>query len=126
VPKYLPKFVLNAAMIATPKISMFLMDWSVYSRFFWSITGIKCTKWDYRKAGERINKLERYMNVQMGLKPEQDTLPDRFTKEAKTKFPHESVVPIEKMVKAYYRIRKYDPAVAGPSKHDLRKLGVPV
>ncbi|HQP50488.1 MAG TPA: aldehyde ferredoxin oxidoreductase family protein [Spirochaetota bacterium] len=126
VPKYLPKFVLKIAMIATPRISMLLMDWSVYSRFFWAITGIKCTKWDYQKAGERINKLERYMNVQMGLKPEQDTLPDRFTKEAKTKYHHESVVPIEKMVQAYYRLRKYDPAVGGPSKDDLRKLGVPV
>ena len=105
---------------------MMLMDWSVYSRFFWAITGIKCTKWDYQKAGERINKLERYMNVQMGLKPELDTLPDRFTKEAKTKYHHESVVPIEKMVKAYYRLRKYDPASGGPTKKDLAKLGVQV
>ncbi len=126
VPKYLPKFVLNIAMIATPAMSMMLMDWSVYSRFFWAITGIRCTQHGFRKAGERINKLERYMNVKMGLRPGDDTLPDRFTKEAKTKFPRESVVPIEKMVKAYYRTRRYDPATGGPSEKDLAKLGVPV
>ncbi len=126
VPKYLPKFALNIAMIGTPRISMMLMSWNVYSRFFWSITGIKMTQWDFKHAGERINKLERYMNCQMGMKPEMDTLPKRFTHEAKTKWHKDSVVPIEKMVKSYYKTRKYDPATGGPCEADLRKIGIPV
>ncbi len=126
IPKYLPRFALNAAMMFTPKTSMILMNWSVYSRFFWAITGIRLTQWDFRRAGERINKLERYMNVQMGMQPEDDSLPDRFTQEAVTKFPKKSVVPIEKMVQCYYKVRKYDSSSGGPGKAHLRKLGIPV
>ena len=124
VPKYLPRFILKIATSVMPRMSQMLMDWSVYSSFFWAITGIRCTKGNFKKAGERINKLERHMNVCMGMKPEQDTLPDRFTKEAATKFPGESVVPIDKMVKRYYKIRGYDPVTGGPSEKELRALGI--
>ena len=75
-------------------------------------------------TGERITKLERYMNVKMGQQPSEDTLPDRFTKEAVTKYPVAAVVPIEKMVRQYYRIRKYDPRTAGPGIEELKRLGI--
>lgn len=126
VPKFIPKPLLNIAMIFSPKISMLMMNWSVYSRFFWAITGIRMSQWDFKRAGERINKLERHMNVVMGMKPEQDSLPDRFTKEAETKFHKKSVVPIEKMVRRYYRVRKYNPTTGGPDKAELQKMGIPV
>jgi len=83
-------------------------------------------QWQFKKAGERITKLERYMNVRMGQTPGEDTLPDRFTKEAVTKYPVASAVPIARMVRQYYRIRKYDPQTAGPSEKDLRRLGIAV
>lgn len=124
VPKYLPRAVLNVAMLLTPRTSMMLMNWSGFSRFFWAITGHRLTQWDFKRAGERINKLERYMNVRMGMKAEEDTLPKRFTEEAVTKFPEKSVVPIAKMVQRYYRIRGYDPATGGPTERQLEKLGV--
>jgi aldehyde:ferredoxin oxidoreductase len=124
VPKYLPLAVLNVATIVNPKMSQMLMNWSVYSDFFSAITGIPMNQWQFKKAGERINKLERYMNVQMGQKPSEDTLPDRFTKEAVTKYPVDSVVPIEPMVKKYYRIRGYDPLTAGPTLKNLKRLGI--
>ncbi len=126
IPKYLPKAVLKVATILNPGMSQMLMNWSVYSDFFSAITGIPMNQWQFKKAGERITKLERYMNVRMGQKPDEDTLPDRFTKEAVTKYPVDSVVPIEKMVRQYYRIRKYDPKVAGPRKENLRRLGISV
>lgn len=124
IPKYLPKAALNVSMLFTPRTSMMLMNWSGFSRFFWAITGHRLTQWDFKRAGERINKLERYINVQMGMKAEEDTLPKRFTEEAVTKYPETSVVPIEKMVKRYYRIRGYDPATGGPTEAQLQKLGV--
>jgi aldehyde:ferredoxin oxidoreductase len=124
IPKYVPLPLMHLSTILFPKLSQSLMDWSVYADFFSSITGIPMTKWQFKKAGERINKLERFMNVKMGQKPWEDTLPERFTTEAVTKYPVHSVVPIEKMVRRYYRIRKYDPQTAGPSKEDLRRLGV--
>ncbi|MBP7764116.1 MAG: aldehyde ferredoxin oxidoreductase family protein [Syntrophaceae bacterium] len=126
VPKYLPKAMLNVATIVFPKISQSLMNWSVYADFFSAITGIPMNQWQFKKAGERITKLERYMNVRMGQTPGEDTLPDRFTKEAVTKYPVASAVPIARMVRQYYRIRKYDPQTAGPSEKDLRRLGIAV
>ncbi len=124
IPRFLPKAVLKVATIMTPRMSQMLMDWSVYSNFFWAITGIRLTKFGFLKAGERINKLERHINVKMGLTPDMDTLPDRFTKESETKYPKKSVVPIEKMVRRYYSLRRYDPATGGPRAKDLARLGI--
>ena len=124
IPKYMPGPALKIATILNPKLSQMLMNWSVYSDFFSAITGIPMNQWQFKKAGERINKLERYMNVQMGQKPSEDTLPDRFTKEAVTKYPVASVVPIAGMVKTYYRIRRYNPLTASPCERDLKKLGI--
>lgn len=119
IPKYLPRFILKIATITMPKVAIFLMDWSILSKYFWSITGIKMGRWDFLKSGERINKLERWINVQMGQRAEDDTLPDRFTKEKETAFTGKNtVVPIEKMVKQYYKKRRYG-ADAGPGDADL-------
>jgi aldehyde:ferredoxin oxidoreductase len=122
----LPKEVLNIATILNPLMSQMMMNWSVYSDFFSAITGIRMNQWEFKRAGERINKLERHMNVQMGQKPCEDTLPERFTKEAVTMYPVHSVVPIEPMVRRYYKIRKYDPKTAGPKVKDLMRLGIAV
>lgn len=126
IPKYVPLPVMHVSTILFPKIAQSLMNWSLYSDFFSAITGIPMNRWQFKKAGERITKLERYMNVRMGQKPSEDTLPDRFTKEAVTKYPVDSVVPIERMVKTYYSIRKYDPLTAGPSVENLKRLGISV
>ncbi|HAK45663.1 MAG TPA: hypothetical protein DCO79_07065, partial [Spirochaeta sp.] len=110
IPKYLPKPLLNIATITMPRIAQALMDWSILSDYFMSITGIRMNKWDFLKAGSRINKFERRMNVRLGLKPEDDTLPARFTEEKETLYPGKNtVVPIEKMVKQYYKRRGYGP-----------------
>ncbi|MDC7233043.1 MAG: aldehyde ferredoxin oxidoreductase family protein [Spirochaetales bacterium] len=122
IPKYLPAFLLKIATISMPKVAMALMDWSILNKYFWSVTGIKMGKWGFIKAGERINKLERWMNIQMGQTPADDTLPGRFTGEKETAFKGKNtVVPIEKMVRQYYRVRGYD-ASGGPSEGDLKKL----
>lgn len=122
IPKYLPKFVLNIATMLLPRIAISLMDWSILSTYFWSVTGIEMSKWDLLHAGKRINKLERWMNVQMGMIPEDDSLPDRFTKEKNTAYPGKNtIVPIHKMVKRYYRLRRYT-NTGGPAADDLVRL----
>ena len=126
IPKYLPKFVLRAATITLPKIAMALMDWSLLNEYFQSVTGIKMNRREFLKAGERINKLERWMNVQMGLTAQDDTLPARFTMEKKTLFPGKNtVVPIEKMVRQYHKKRGYGPG-GGPSASAAGQLDLPV
>ena len=126
IPRFIPTMVMKVATILSPKLCQMLMNWSAYSDFFSAITGIPMNQWQFKKAGERITKLERYMNVKMGQQPSEDTLPDRFTKEAVTKYPVAAVVPIEKMVRQYYRIRKYDPRTAGPGIEELKRLGISV
>ena len=122
IPKYLPIPVLRIATSLVPSLAMALMDWSILSNYFYSITGIRMNKWDFLKTGERINKLERWMNVQMGMKSEDDTLPRRFTEEKQTPFPGKNtVVPIGKMVEKYYRVRKYNDS-GGPGNEDLKKI----
>ena len=122
IPKYLPSFILKAATITMPKLAMALMDWSILSKYFWSVTGIRMGKWGFIRSGERINKLERWMNVQMGMDAAEDSLPRRFTHEKDTPFKGKNtVVPIEKMVRQYYRKRGYG-ADGGPADRDLEKL----
>lgn len=124
IPRYVPKDILKAVTILTPRMSQMMMNWSVYSDFFSAVTGIPMNQWDFKRAGERIVKLERHMNVRMGLSPADDTLPERFTREAVTRYPVHSVTPIEPMVQRYYRIRRYDPGTAGPGEKDLKRLGI--
>ena len=110
IPKFLPKPVLKLATSLMPKVSQALMDWSLLSDYFYSVTGIKMNKWDLLKAGRRITLLERQMNVQLGLSAAEDTLPARFTTEKETAFNGKNtVVPIKPMVKQYYRKRGYGP-----------------
>ena len=126
IPKFLPVPILKVATSLMPRVAQALMDWSILSDLFWSVTGIRMNKFDFLKAGRRTTKLERWMNGKMGCRAEDDTLPGRFTKEKETAYPgRNTVVPIEKMIKQYYRIRRYDKEGL-PSTVDLEKLGVAV
>ncbi len=119
IPKYLPKALLKIATITMPQIAQNLMDWSILSNYFMSVTGIKMNKHDFRRAGRRINRFERYMNVQLGLQPDDDTLPGRFTLEKDTPYPGKNtVVPVEKMVRQYYKKRGYG-ADGGPAEKTI-------
>ena len=60
------------------------------------------------------------------LRPhEKVTSAGRFLTEAETRHPDRSVVPIESMVKAYYRKKGYD-AEGKPTPRLLSRLGIPV
>lgn len=123
IPRFLPKPILKVATISMPKIAMALMNWSILSDYFWSITGMRMNKWDFLAAGRRINLLERWMNVQLGLKPEDDTLPARFTLEKDTLYKGKNtVVPIAKMVRQYYKKRGYNLS-GGPAGPELKRYG---
>jgi len=108
IPKYTPKFILSFAMNFMHRVAISLMDWSIYSDFFYSITGIKINKWDFLKIGERIHLLERYMNTKMGISKKDDTLPERFLTEDNGNYKKKATVQLEKMLKKYYKIRGYD------------------
>jgi aldehyde:ferredoxin oxidoreductase len=115
IPRFVPRFVLKALTILTPRMAQLLMDWSVLSRLFSAITGIRVGKLAFLKAGERGTKLERWINLRLSPEAAADTLPSRFIAEG------ESPVPIDRMVRRYYRLRRYSPEGAPDSKN-LEKL----
>ncbi|WP_319562556.1 aldehyde ferredoxin oxidoreductase family protein [Marispirochaeta sp.] len=122
IPHYVPRWLLRVFTILSPKISQQLMDWTALNRMFSTVTGIKLGKNDFLRAGERITKLERWVNLCMSETAADDTLPARFTEEKQTRFPGKNtVVPIQTMVKKYYRLRKYSSA-GTPRREDLERL----
>ena len=84
--------------------------------------------------GERSYNLERLFNLREGLSAADDSLPERLTKtpqparkgKANDAVPPENpnyVVPLEKMLKQYYKVRGWD--VAGvPKKRTLKRLKI--
>ncbi len=123
VPKYVPKFLLQLSMTFFPNISMNMMDWSLYSDFFESVTGISCSKKDFIRAGKRIHLLERYMNTREGAAKKDDTLPGRFMTAQPNEEGYTPPVPLEELVSAYYKKRKYSKNGI-PRSGELRKMGI--
>jgi aldehyde:ferredoxin oxidoreductase len=121
--KYTPRPLLTLAMTFMPRTAMALLDWSVLPELAAAVTGKKFTVKSFYEAGKRIHLLERYMNTLCGITKADDTLPGRFLNEAETKHPVKSVVPLDKMLKSYYKIKGYE-ADGSVKKSRLIKLGI--
>ena len=53
--KYTPKFMLGLTMQYLPAVAIMLMDVSVFSKLFSSVTGIRMCQWEMLKAGSRVH-----------------------------------------------------------------------
>ena len=124
IAKYTPKPLLKLAMTFMPSVAQLVLDWSGLTRLVAAITGRKLGMREFLKSGRRTHVLERHMNVLCGVTSGDDTLPARFLTEAVTKHPRKSVVPVEKLVKSYYRKKGYDKKGI-PKPELLKKLGIP-
>ncbi len=108
IPKYVPAFLMRPVAALFPGLGKSLMNWAGLSKLFSSLTGIQLSQRGLIKAGERINKMERQINMEMNPEGVTDTLPDRFLTEAKTQYPGaNTVVPLDKLLRQYYRLRGY-------------------
>lgn len=123
IAKYTPKALLSLVMRLSPKIAIALMDWSILSDLFYSVTGLRMNKKELLHAGQRIQVLERYMNTLMGIDRKDDTLPDRFLLDPKSNHKKRSVVALKPMVRNYYRLRGYDDN-GRPYMHTLEQLNI--
>lgn len=123
VVKNTPKPLLKLTMQYLPKVALALMDISLYSKSFQSISGIQLSQKEMLTAGKRIHILERYLNTLEGIDKNADTLPDRLLKEGRKSDKKKSVVPLEKMLKSYYKIKGYDENGI-PKKSLRKKLGI--
>ena len=125
VVKTTPKFLLSFMMQNLPRVALALMDISLYNDLFTSITGIKLTQSQMLKTGRRIHVLERYMNTREGITRKDDTLPKRFLEEGRISDEKNRVVPLEKMLVKYYKMKGYDNNGI-PLPKTLSKLGIEV
>jgi aldehyde:ferredoxin oxidoreductase len=71
--------------------------------------------------GDRCFNLERLFNVREGLID--DSLPDRLTKIPQESDDPKSVVPLDAMLKTYYKVRGWD-ASGVPKKRTIKNLGI--
>ncbi len=125
IAKYTPKKILGKALQFSPALALALMDVSVYSRTYKSIIEIELSQSAMFKAGERIHLLERFMNTREGITKKDDILPNRMLKEGLTTDPEKKVVPLEKMLNEYYKIKGYD-SNGIPTQKKLKELGIKI
>ena len=97
-----------------------------WARIASGITGLDFSTSRMEEIASRIATLERIFNLKAGLKVEDDTLPDRFSKESIHVREKEMTIPedaIKKMRSEYYNVRGWD--VQGkPSKSLLKSLNL--
>lgn len=123
--KFSGLFYLKMVMGYLYPVATKIADISIYHKFWSTITGMKMSRSEFLKAGERIHILERYMNNREGITAKDDTLPGRLLKEGRKNDPKGRVVPLEKMLKNYYRIRSYDEN-GKPTAEIMKKLSIDV
>jgi aldehyde:ferredoxin oxidoreductase len=99
------------------------MDISVYPKLWSSITGIPLSSSKFKKTGERIHVLERYMNTKEGIDRKDDTLPMRFLNESRISDNENRMVPLKNMLDNYYKARGYDKNGI-PTEKLLKKLKI--
>lgn len=86
-------------------------------------TGIPMYTGSFLALGDLGFNLERLYNLREGLTGADDALPDRLTKQPQDEADKKTVVPLEKMLQKYYRVRGWDKdGVPTPKKR--RKLGI--
>ncbi len=92
-----------------------------------AITGFDYTPEEIREVAARIFAVEMAFNSRMGVRAEDNTLPQRFLNEP---LPADSgpsagqVVDLKPMLEEWYEARDYDPKTSMPSERLLRKLGL--
>ena len=123
--KYTPVPILRFFMQNLPDLAMKFLNVSVFSKLYESITGIPMSPRKLLAAGHRIHLLERYMNTREGITRKDDTLPYRFLKEGRLNDPKKHVVPLDKMLDKYYKLRGYDENGI-PTARTLKKYGIEI
>ncbi|MBI5550290.1 MAG: aldehyde ferredoxin oxidoreductase family protein [Desulfobacterales bacterium] len=127
--KLSPTFVVKILNQNLSPLALNLMDLSFWPELWHAILGKRYIPYlsmlKFRKAGERVHVLERYMNTREGISKKDDTLPRRLLTEGRRCDSEQHTVPLEPMLEKYYKIRGYD-ADGIPTPRTLQKLGIAV
>lgn len=84
-----------------------------------AVTGISMDLAGALNVGERVFNLKKAFNMRHGCTREEDTLPERLTKE---KNKSGAVVKLDEMLPQYYTVRGWDPTSGKPTKEKLSQL----
>jgi len=106
--------------------NMEVLGWDETAEMLQAATGWPFTGEEVRRAGERIVNLERLFNAREGIARKDDTLPERFVRQA---LPPDNpsagaVVELEAMLDEYYRARGWNVETGLPTREKLRELGL--
>lgn len=86
-------------------------------------TGLPIKTGSFLAWGDLGYNLERMYNIREGLTSTDDALPDRMTKEPQIEGRADTVVPMDKMLPKYYKVRGWDENGV-PKQKKLKKLGI--
>ena len=105
-----------------PSFSFHFSNIDLFLDLLSSALGKRYTKKECLKIGERIFNLERMMNVREGISCKDDRIPRRMLEEV---LPgnNAAAIPIGKMLKRYYKLRKWN-GNGIPSQEKLRQLDI--
>ncbi len=102
----------------------FALNAEDYANLYTLVTGFKMTAEEILEAGDRIWNLERMFNQSAGIKPEEDTLPDRLLNDPIPEGPAKGHVhELDKLLGDYYHLRGWD-ATGIPTQEKLNTLGL--
>lgn len=97
-----------------------------WSRMLSGITGLNFSTAKLEEMANRIATIERIFNLRAGLEYQEDTLPERFSKEPILVANKEKLIPsetIEKMRSDYYEVREWDKQ-GKPTQKTLKALNI--
>lgn len=103
-----------------PFNTMYLMP---HAEVLKHVTGLRMTTGKLMQVGERGYNTERLFNLREGLTAKDDSLPDRLTKVPQQADDPKTIVPLDKMLPRYYKVRGWD-ANGVPTPQKLRRLGI--
>jgi aldehyde:ferredoxin oxidoreductase len=96
-----------------------------YTKSLKLATGLPITSGKFLQIGERCFNTERLFNLREGLTAADDSLCDRLTKTPQDPKRADTVVPLDKMLPRYYKVRGWDKNGV-PTKRKLKKLKIDV
>ncbi|MCX8189256.1 MAG: aldehyde ferredoxin oxidoreductase family protein [Nitrososphaeria archaeon] len=104
-----------------------IVDFSHFVEAFNSVTGRNETKESLLKIGERIWYLERLLNIKLGLKPEDDSLPYRITNESVPDGAAKGLTfPVGTYFPPFYEAREIDPKTGCVSEKKIKELNLDI
>lgn len=112
-----------ADSLSACRFATFALAQEYWSRMVRAVTGWEISGEELMLAGERIINLERILNIDRGIGPEEDTLPPRFLTEPLAQGPCAGeVVRLPELLDEYYAHRSWDKGV--PTRAKKKELGL--